>query len=104
MPKCIECKEKWTWKQSMRSIVSLSRFHACPHCQQKQMLTSMTRISILLLVFVPYVAMPYVVDDEIKSSALTIGVAIYLFALLMMMPFLMDFRVIPKHLQKYAQK
>lgn len=88
----------------MKSIVSFSRFHACPHCQQKQMLTSMTRISILLLVFVPYVAMPYVVDDEVKSSAVAIGVALYLFALIVMMPYLMDLRAIPKHMQKYAQK
>ena len=104
MPKCIECKEKWTWKQSMQSIVSFSRFIACPHCQQKQMLTSMTRISILLLVFVPYVAMGYIVDEEVKNSAVAVGVAIYLIVLLMMMPYLMSLRVIPKHMQKYVQK
>ncbi|MGN4127801.1 TIGR04104 family putative zinc finger protein [Lysinibacillus sphaericus] len=104
MPKCIECKKKWTWKQSMRSIVTFSRFIGCPHCGKKQMLTSMTRISILLLVFVPYITMPYVIDDEVKGSAVAIGVAIYLFTLLMMMPFLMDLREVPKHLQKYAQK
>ncbi len=68
------------------------------------MLTSMTRISILLLVFVPYVTMPYVIDEEVKSSAVAIGIAIYLFALVLMMPFLMDVREIPKHLQKYVQK
>lgn len=104
MPKCIECKEKWTWKQSMRSIVTFSRFISCPYCAKKQMFTSMTRISILLLVFVPYITMPYVVDDEVKGSAVAIGIALYLIVLLMMMPFLMDLRTIPKHLQKYAQK
>lgn len=72
--------------------------------EKKQMLTSMTRISILLLVFVPYVTMPYVIDEEVKSSAVAIGIAIYLFALVLMMPFLMDVREIPKHLQKYVQK
>lgn len=104
MPKCIECKEKWTWKQSMRSIVTFSRFISCPYCTKKQMLTSMTRISILLLVFVPYITMPYVIEEEVKSSAVAIGIAIYLLTLLMMMPLLMDLREIPKHLQKYAQK
>ncbi|TKI47558.1 hypothetical protein FC748_07810 [Lysinibacillus tabacifolii] len=104
MPKCIECKEKWTWKQSMRSIVTFSRFISCPYCAKKQMLTSMTRISILLLVFVPYITMPYVIEEEVKSSAVAIGIAIYLLTLLMMMPLLMDLREIPKHLQKYAQK
>lgn len=104
MPKCIACKEKWSWKQSMRSIVSFSRFIGCPYCGKKQMLTSMTRISILLLVFVPYITMPYVIDEEVKSSAVAMGVAIYLFALVLMMPFLMDVREVPKHLQKYAQK
>lgn len=79
MPKCIECKEKWTWKQSMRSIVTFSRFISCPYCAKKQMLTSMTRISILLLVFVPYITMPYVIEEEVKSSAVAIGIAIYLF-------------------------
>lgn len=88
----------------MRTIVSFSRFHACPHCEQKQMLTSMTRITILLLVFVPYVAMGYLVDEDVKNSAVAIGVAIYLFTLLMMMPYLMNMRVIPKHMQKFAQK
>ncbi|MFJ7666789.1 TIGR04104 family putative zinc finger protein [Lysinibacillus sp. NPDC097195] len=104
MPKCIACKEKWTWKQSMRSLVILSRFISCPYCAKKQMFTSMTRISILLLMFVPYITMPYVINDEVKSSAVAIGIAIYLLALLLMMPFLMDLREIPKHLQKYAQK
>jgi CXXC-20-CXXC protein len=104
MPKCIKCKEKWTWKQSMRSIVTFSRFISCPYCAKKQMFTSMTRISILLLVFVPYITMPYVIDDEVKGSAVAIGIAIYLIVLLMMMPLLMDLREIPKHLQKYAQK
>lgn len=104
MPKCIECKEKWTWKQSMGSILTFTRYLGCPHCGKKQMLTSMTRISILLLVFVPYITMTYIMDDEVKGSAVAIGVAIYLITLLLMMPFLMDFREIPKHLQKYAKK
>lgn len=88
----------------MRSIVTFSRFISCPYCAKKQMLTSMTRISILLLVFVPYITMPYVIEEEVKSSAVAIGIAIYLLTLLMMMPLLMDLREIPKHLQKYAQK
>jgi len=104
MPKCIACKEKWTWKQSMRSLVTFSRFISCPYCEKKQMFTSMTRISMLLLVFVPYITMPYVINDEVKSSAVAIGIAIYLLTLLLLLPFLMDFREIPKHLQKYAQK
>lgn len=104
MPKCIACKKKWTWKQSMRSFVTFSRFISCPYCEKKQMFTSMTRISMLLLVFVPYITMPYVINDEVKSSAVAIGIAIYLLTLLLLLPFLMDFREIPKHLQKYAQK
>jgi len=104
MPKCIACKEKWTWKQSMRGFVTFSRFISCPYCEKKQMFTSMTRISMLLLVFVPYITMPYVINDEVKSSAVAIGIAIYLLTLLLLLPFLMDFREIPKHLQKYAKK
>ena len=50
----------------VETVVSFSHFHICPHCEQKQLLNSMTRILSLLLVFVPYDAMGYLVDEDVK--------------------------------------
>ncbi|MGE7090558.1 hypothetical protein ACQKII_03690 [Lysinibacillus sp. NPDC048646] len=44
---------------------------------------------------IPSITMPYVFDDEVKSSSVARGVAIY---------FLMDLRAVPEHMQKYARK
>lgn len=47
MPVCQNCKEKWTWKQTMKSLFKLN----CPYCGKKQYesVASRKRTSIFIL-------------------------------------------------------
>ncbi|AYV71651.1 hypothetical protein M1D49_18525 [Bacillus sp. PK3-056] len=43
MRTCQNCDQKWTWKQTLKSSFTLDNKLICPHCREKQYVTSRTR-------------------------------------------------------------
>ena len=61
MPVCQNCEQKWTWKQTVKKSFTLDTAMPCPHCDQKQYITSKSRkrgapltMIIPFLIFIPY--------------------------------------------------
>ena len=36
MPICTNCKNKWSWKQTVKKMTSLNPEMSCPYCGEKQ--------------------------------------------------------------------
>lgn len=36
MPICTKCKNKWSWKQTVKKTATLNPEMSCPHCGEKQ--------------------------------------------------------------------
>jgi len=61
MPICQNCNEKWTWKQTMKTIFKF----ICPHCGKKQYeSTSSQQISGTLGIITPFILLPIVIWFE----------------------------------------
>lgn len=43
MPKCKNCEEKWTWRQTACRLITLGDSLRCPYCRQEQFLTAAAR-------------------------------------------------------------
>ncbi|WP_010097969.1 TIGR04104 family putative zinc finger protein [Ornithinibacillus scapharcae] len=43
MPTCTTCHTKWSWKQTFKKSFTLDTGMTCPHCGEKQYLTSKSR-------------------------------------------------------------
>ncbi|SEQ36368.1 cxxc_20_cxxc protein [Virgibacillus subterraneus] len=54
MPVCQNCGEKWTWKQTIKTMFRLK----CPHCGEKQYESVSSRIRGGVFVLIPLVLLP----------------------------------------------
>ncbi|WP_461179156.1 TIGR04104 family putative zinc finger protein [Virgibacillus ainsalahensis] len=77
MPICQNCGEKWTWKQTIKTLFRLK----CPHCYKKQYESASSRLRSSALSFLPLVViLPInVLFDFSVSTALIIGVIFIFF-------------------------
>lgn len=54
MPTCQSCGEKWTWKQTIKSIFRLR----CPYCGKRQYESASSRKRNSLFMIIPFVLVP----------------------------------------------
>ncbi|PKR77284.1 hypothetical protein CEY16_11135 [Halalkalibacillus sediminis] len=53
MPTCAHCGRKWSWKQSLNRMFTLSQEIQCPHCHRNQFFSKKTRtINAVLNMFI----------------------------------------------------
>lgn len=48
MPSCDSCKQRWSWKETMKSSFTLNPAMKCPKCGERQYLTKKSRKRMLL--------------------------------------------------------
>ena len=57
MPTCQNCNQKWSWKQTLKSSLTLATGMICPYCKEKQYVTSRTRKRSSLVGFIAPILM-----------------------------------------------
>lgn len=80
MPICTNCHNKWSWKQTMKKMMTLHSTMNCPWCEKEQYQSkrSKTRASIFnLIVFLPLLIQAFFdVPGVILLSLIPVLVAI----------------------------
>lgn len=51
-PTCENCKNKWTWKQTLKKTSTLNPEMICPYCGKKQYQTQKSKMKNTFLIFV----------------------------------------------------
>lgn len=62
MPNCVNCHNKWNWKQTIKITTTLNPVMTCPYCGEKQYQTqkSKTKIGFLTtIVLLPLLLQPF---------------------------------------------
>jgi len=54
MPICKNCGEKWTWKQTIKTLFRLK----CPHCYKRQYESASSRKRTSMISLIPLIALP----------------------------------------------
>ncbi len=98
MPVCHSCNQKWTWKQTVKKSFTLDTAMPCPHCSQKQYVTSRARKrSALLTMIIPFlIFIPFFFDVNIFTA-----LGLYLAAgmgIMLIYPFLVELSSQEEHL------
>ncbi|MGP4074674.1 TIGR04104 family putative zinc finger protein [Halobacillus sp. K22] len=90
MPVCKNCKEEWTWGETMKKSFTLATGITCPYCDRKQYLTASSRKKSSLSIFlIPLVMFISLLFDN--SSPLFLFFLIAIAALVMsLQPFIME--------------
>ncbi|RPF53891.1 TIGR04104 family putative zinc finger protein [Aquisalibacillus elongatus] len=57
MPKCQNCDQQWSYKQTVKKSFTLDTGMPCPYCERKQYPTAKTRKKASLLNFVPLLSL-----------------------------------------------
>jgi len=90
MPTCQNCHQKWTWKQTVKKSFTLDTAMSCPHCAEKQYVTSRARKrSALITMIIPFlIFIPYFFDINIITA-----ISIYIAAgigIMLIYPFIVE--------------
>ncbi|MDG5790007.1 hypothetical protein QA612_21355 [Evansella sp. AB-P1] len=84
MPTCKNCKQDWTWKQTVKSGFTMDIGMKCPHCDKKQYLTSKSRkktgLSIIAIPFTLIIPVLFEISSIIAIS-IFIGTALIVFGI-----------------------
>ncbi|MGP4108945.1 TIGR04104 family putative zinc finger protein [Virgibacillus sp. L01] len=84
MPVCQNCGEKWTWKQTVKTMFRLK----CPHCGEKQYESASSRIRGGVFVLIPLVLLPINAWLEFSIGTVLILAIIFAFIIIGLYPFI----------------
>ncbi|HSI67296.1 MAG TPA: TIGR04104 family putative zinc finger protein [Planococcus sp. (in: firmicutes)] len=91
MPVCQNCREQWSWKQSIRNSFTLDHGLKCPNCERKQFLTKRARKRMILFALYPSLVMLLSLVFDISSILVLVALMAGGFLILLgIYPFLVE--------------
>lgn len=85
MPTCKNCGEKWTWKQTIKTLFRLK----CPYCGIKQYESASSRIRGSIFMLIPLILLPVNALLEITMSTAFILAVVLVFLIFGLYPFIL---------------
>ncbi|WP_200411313.1 TIGR04104 family putative zinc finger protein [Virgibacillus salexigens] len=86
MPTCENCGEKWTWKQTIKTMFRL----VCPYCDKKQYESASSRTRGGVFMLFPVVFLPINAWLEISVGIALIIAIIFVFITFGLYPFILN--------------
>ncbi|MBD1222051.1 TIGR04104 family putative zinc finger protein [Virgibacillus halodenitrificans] len=89
MPVCQNCKNKWSWKQTINKTTTLDPAMICPYCEEKQYQTQRSKTKCALLT--PIILLPLLLNIFYEPG-IHVLILLFIFFLLAMslFPFLVE--------------
>lgn len=85
MPTCQNCKEKWSWFDSFKKLLTFPKRMKCNHCGEIQYQSASSRYTTSSLGLLPISTIPFsVIFDLSPISVLIMGLCLMLVALFVM--------------------
>ncbi|WP_077621832.1 TIGR04104 family putative zinc finger protein [Sediminibacillus massiliensis] len=85
MPTCQNCGEKWTWKQTIKTILKLN----CPYCGRRQYESASSRRRSGLFALIPLVLLPFNAWLDFSIGNALILPIVIAFLILVVYPFIL---------------
>ncbi len=85
LPTCQNCGEKWTWKQTIKTLFKLK----CPHCHVKQYESASSRKQGAIFGLIPLILLPIIIGFEFTMSTTLIFAVVLVILIFALYPFIL---------------
>lgn len=72
MPTCQNCREKWSWLDSIKKILTFRKSMKCNHCEEIQYQSKSSRNATSLLALFPIITIPVTVMFNLSLTSMLI--------------------------------
>jgi CXXC-20-CXXC protein len=69
MPTCQNCREKWSWFDSIKNLFTFRKSMKCSHCGEIQYQSRSSRNTTSLFILLPMIILPFSVIFNLSSSS-----------------------------------